>query len=417
MDSRQRNFFTGVISRLALGSLFVLLFCGSISGSAFAASASVDTYDDRLEYIGTSAERNGVTIAQSGRTFTITDSGASIGPGTGCTSVSASTVTCTDVHNGYIGYLAVGTYGENDSVTVNGGIAAYVDAGTGNDRVSTGAGKDWLMGGDGDDTLDGGLGADVLIGGAGTDTADFSARTGSVAVTLDGTANDGQAGEGDNVSGNSIESVTGGGADDSLTGSAAANALMGGAGNDTLDGGAGGDTLDGGDGGDTMKSRDGVQDKVACGPGADSVDADAIDVVDADCFAPTSSPTAPTETLLDAVPSAVRMTRGGYVSLRLRCPRTSSTRCSGTIVLRMSARARSSAAMSASSRRTIARKRFSIKPGTTKKLKVKISRNGRRRVLRQRRVKCKASAVVRSGAGSTSSAKNVTLKAPKKGSS
>jgi uncharacterized delta-60 repeat protein len=61
--------------------------------------------------------------------------------------------------------------GGNDSVTVADTliIAADVDAGAGNDSVTTGAGKDIVVGGDGDDQLAGGAGNDFLVGGFGAD--------------------------------------------------------------------------------------------------------------------------------------------------------------------------------------------------------------------------------------------------------
>ena len=65
-----------------------------------------------------------------------------------------------------------------------------------------------LDGGDGNDRLAGGTGADAFVGGPGTDTADWSGRTQPVIASIDGAANDGEAGEGDNV-GTDVE-LTGG---------------------------------------------------------------------------------------------------------------------------------------------------------------------------------------------------------------
>ncbi len=84
--------------------------------------------------------------------------------------------------------------GEPANDTLNGGL--------GNDTLRGGADDDTLNGGDGDDTFDeetAANGADVMTGGAGTDTADYSKRTNFVSVTKDGVANDGEAGERDNV--------------------------------------------------------------------------------------------------------------------------------------------------------------------------------------------------------------------------
>jgi hypothetical protein len=103
-----------------------------------------------------------------------------------------------------------------------------VNAGDGNDQLTTGAGvtiamaldggagNDTLTSGDGADTLTGGLGNDNLSGGAGTDT------------------------------------ILGGDGADTLAGGAGADTLAGAVGNDSLSGGAGADNLTGGDGNDTL---------------------------------------------------------------------------------------------------------------------------------------------------------------------
>jgi len=109
---------------------------------------------------------------------------------------------------------------------------------------------DTLNGGAGNDTLVPGLGADRLNGGDGNDYADYGSRTQPLTLTLDGVANDGQAGEGDNL-GTDVEALIGGSGDDSMVGSAAANSLWGQGGDDVIDGGPGGDWQNGGPGYDT----------------------------------------------------------------------------------------------------------------------------------------------------------------------
>jgi Ca2+-binding RTX toxin-like protein len=197
--------------------------------------------------------------------------------------------------------------------------ADVLDAGAGNDILAGGEGNDILRGGDGadelgvtvrfndpdinqvvqvtengddtlegdagDDTLDGGPGAkswnygvpnpaplpptaaangaDRLSGGDGSDQVTYVNRTSSVDVTLDGLANDGGAGEGDNVSPD-VERVTGGSGSDRLTGGPGDDALDGGPGADVLAGGAGADTLVGG-------ADDEVRDELDGGPGDDAL--------------------------------------------------------------------------------------------------------------------------------------------------
>jgi Ca2+-binding RTX toxin-like protein len=146
--------------------------------------------------------------------------------------------------------------------------------GTHTDRLFGGSGMDTLNGGDGNDVLDGGPDNDTLTGGPGTDVyrssdtgvngtdgadtmngdgtdiSTYASRTTPVNVTLDGVANDGAPGEGDNNV--RIGQVIGGSGPDVLTGDAQANNLSGGPGNDVLDGGLGGDALAGNDGIDTV---------------------------------------------------------------------------------------------------------------------------------------------------------------------
>jgi len=191
-----------------------------------------------------------------------------------------------------------------------------VEAGTGNDYVATGVGLDvirggagndslWgggnddsLDGGDGNDMLGGGAGSDTIAGGPGSDTASYSSSAVGVTVTLNGLADDGGSGEGDNVA-TSVEHVNGGPKNDRLTGRGTANTLRGNAGNDTLRGEGGSDTLVGGDGDDRLvggsgadrlegnggadvidAAGDGSVDTILCGGGTDVVHADPTDRVD-----------------------------------------------------------------------------------------------------------------------------------------
>ena len=154
----------------------------------------------------------------------------------------------------------------NVTVDLSKTTAQNVGANLGSDTLSGienligGAGNDTLTGSTGDNTLDGGAGNDVLKGGAGNDrliggdgtgdTADYSAATGNVTVSLAdaGAQNVGSNLGSDTLSG--IENLIGGAGNDTLTGSDGDNTLTGGAGDDTLIGGAGNDLLDGVSGND-----------------------------------------------------------------------------------------------------------------------------------------------------------------------
>lgn len=140
------------------------------------------------------------------------------------------------------------------------------------------AGNDKLNGGAGDDDLDGGIGADDIHGGAGTDAVVYGDRDAPVTVTLDDVANDGQAGEGDNVH-SDVEQIFGGNGRDVLQGTPGPELIDGAGGNDTIVDGGGRDRVYGGPGNDAITSFDAEADIVDCGPGSDTVRANDSDVL------------------------------------------------------------------------------------------------------------------------------------------
>jgi hypothetical protein len=223
----------------------------------------------------------------------------------------------------------------NDKIEGYGGNDV-IDGGDGNDEVDGGEGSDEVHGGAGDDTLWGdhykSPGADVLDGGPGTDQLDEwtipDADTHPLpAVSLNGAADDGRPGEGDNVI--SVEKYTfhvnttfvgsdapesvqvlnvdegssnldGGGGNDILKAYDTNDVVNGGPGDDQVEGGLGNDVVTGGPGkdmimgdstaasctyysckipfgNDTIYAQDGEADQIDCGIGDDVVYADAID--------------------------------------------------------------------------------------------------------------------------------------------
>jgi Ca2+-binding RTX toxin-like protein len=153
--------------------------------------------------------------------------------------------------------------GAGDDTLTGGFENDALDGGDGNDVLhgdEVGVqreGTDTLRGGAGRDLLDGGrfardprtgrVSKDRIYGDTGVDTVTYAGRVANLAVSLDGAANDGEAGERDNVY-RDVERVLGGEGDDRLTGSPVDNALIGNGGNDVLDGGRGHDDLVGGPG-------------------------------------------------------------------------------------------------------------------------------------------------------------------------
>jgi Ca2+-binding RTX toxin-like protein len=176
--------------------------------------------------------------------------------------------------------------GGND--TIDGGVGNDVlsggegndaiDGGTGNDTINgqngndvlTGdTGNDSLNGGSGNDSLQGETGADVFIGGAGTDTAKYSEKAKNLTLDIDNRADDGIAGEKDNIK-TDVENITGGSGNDKITGNSEPNSLIGGSGNDVISGGSGDDNVNSGVGNDNIQVGDG-NDYVDAGDGNDSV--------------------------------------------------------------------------------------------------------------------------------------------------
>ncbi len=186
-----------------------------------------------------------VRIEQSGAAVTVSDSNPIDAVGSKCTQVSPTRVSCT-------GVTAVDASGSHkaDTLRMLASLPATLSGGASNDVLYGGPLGDTLNGGDANDTLVPGKGADRLNGGNGNDYADYGTRTAALTLSIDGVANDGEAGEGDNL-GTDVEALIGGSGNDRLVGSDAANSLWGQDGDDTVDGRAGGDWLNGGAGFDT----------------------------------------------------------------------------------------------------------------------------------------------------------------------
>lgn len=155
----------------------------------------------------------------------------------------------------------------NDTIAGYGGDDV-LQGGDGNDLLDGGDGQDDLQGGDGDDRLDGGPGPDRISGGPGRDTVSYDESPQAVAASLNGVADDGQLGEGDNVL-DDIEVVIGSAASDTLTAGPHPVKLHGGPGDDTLIGSPQTDLLSGGDGNDTLDGAGGP-DVLAGGDGLDT---------------------------------------------------------------------------------------------------------------------------------------------------
>src|SRR5438552_1151465 len=105
-------------ARLAVAVALAIVAMLAVPAASLAASAYVDTYHDNLTYMAGNGERNNVSVTVSGTTYTITDTGAAITPGAGCTKVNSSSVSCVPVPGGPINYVAVLSGDQDDSVTI-----------------------------------------------------------------------------------------------------------------------------------------------------------------------------------------------------------------------------------------------------------------------------------------------------------
>ena len=144
----------------------------------------------------------------------------------------------------------------NDSLSDPAGTNSF-DAGDGDDSLSGGTGTDTMFFGPGNDYFNTGsvVGPDVIDGGPGRDYVGFYNQGEPLTLSLDGVANDGQAGQNANLI--AIESLDGGQANDVITGSPGPDTLYGEAGSDSIDGGDGNDTIYGYSHGDTLNGGNG----------------------------------------------------------------------------------------------------------------------------------------------------------------
>jgi hypothetical protein len=336
------------------------------------ASADVSTGipGTAVAFVAAAGERNHVVVhaAFVSSPWTVTDSGAPLTAGAGCSAVDPHTVHCL-VPATLIGvepqFADVQLGDRDDEATIvepdlNGGSPLYAYGGDGNDVLSVpdpggelhggpgddrlssstttyyraildgGGGHDELRGGAGDDTLTDGdldnasagsaLVPDVIAGGLGVDTVTYARRTAAVSADL-AAGRAGARGEGDVLSG--IENLVGSDYDDRLAGDGTSNLIDGQGGRDILIGRAGDDRFANGAGpiscgrGNDVISRPSSRDDL--GRGCERISRD-IDI-DPDDY-----------------PAYPRVTRTGSLQYVIHCFNDSELggiqRCSGRVTLR-----------------------------------------------------------------------------------
>jgi hypothetical protein len=263
----------------ALLGLVIALFAAS---PAWAGTVSVTgtNSDKTVVFDAAPGELNnvGVSSGTAGEVH-IADGGLTVGPG--CTLVQTDGAICSA--DG-VSSIVLNLGDQDDSAHGGAGvIPVIVNGGPGDDRFGSGTEPDEFNGDEGNDVFVdppfAGVSADAFSGGSGTDRAYYGERHDALNISLDGVANDGAAGEGDNIE-TDVENIWGGYGDDTIAGDDAANAINGGGGSNYLDGGGGDDvigdigcgtnTMVGGGGNDDL-TADGINVNVDAGAGDDTI--------------------------------------------------------------------------------------------------------------------------------------------------
>ncbi len=351
-----------------------------------AASAGTIAYQgDTLHITAAPGEANGITLGgeEQGR-LSISDANAYAFPADRCTQVDVGyaiqcdlpaavradlgdgddSVVVNHMVQGNPAVEVLGGAGSDNLKAIDGNTRLTLDGGAGADVLRSEGGNDVLRGGPDGDELIGGAGSDVLEGGDGADQlsgdaceapradvldggAGFDSLTDwgdcgpssdrrPVTVTVNGVADDGRPGEGDDVrdldalqlyvpatvigtDGDNAVAIyaaadqapstfDGRGGNDDLRSGSGRETIDGGAGDDRIEGGFNHDTLTGGPGrdvifgdatsgncggngqsctipfgNDTIDARDGEADQVDCGPGEDTAKVDGADTVASNC--------------------------------------------------------------------------------------------------------------------------------------
>jgi Ca2+-binding RTX toxin-like protein len=292
-----------------LSSLLVGLAALAFAFSPSAAAGTVSLIGYQLSYVAPDGEANVVTVdpgpvdpATQSRTWLLTETGAPLVVGDGCTSVDADTASCNEPLRGDCSDLVVElSLGDGDDqadgstgqpcdlfrLEIDGGEGSDTLSGAGYENsaaVFGGSGDDvltgdGLFGGDGDDVITGVDWENYLDGGAGADTIQGEGIEDLIF---------GRSGADEVVAYAGFDWVWGGGGrdrifagpeDDVVRGGGGSDEIHGGGGSDRLAGKAGHDDLLGGRGRDRLRARDGYRDRVSGGRGFDSARIDDFDLL------------------------------------------------------------------------------------------------------------------------------------------
>jgi hypothetical protein len=288
------------LRRWAPALAIALVFGASMPAGAVASEVHVEaivsasTTGEYVVFAAARGERNRVTASYPVAGSVRVQDTAGLQAGEGCTAESPTVAVCAARATEFGDQWELGDL--DDRLTIDGAPRGAAEGssildGSGNDVVLGGAGRDSFFDGPGrdrhsgrggDDTLFSAGGADVLSGGDGTDRVSYdpplgTPRRGGVRADLDGRADDGSAGEGDQIR-TDVENLDGTAFSDVLTGSARANEIDGGGGADRIFGLGGNDLITGDlsraivdpgggadrvEGGRIVRARDGSRDRIS----------------------------------------------------------------------------------------------------------------------------------------------------------
>lgn len=343
----------------------------------------------------------------------------------------------------------------------------YFEGGDGNDTIAGGFGPDEIHGEAGDDSVSGGAddAADIVDGGPGFDQIpeienDYAGGfLQDVSVSLDGKANDGDPGEGDNVTGvekltviaqratvigddapndftvvaGNSSTIEGRGGNDRLVAQDGNDTIFGGDGDDYLEGGFGNDVLDGGPGvdqfvgdrterdviatgNDRILARDGNAEQVTCGIGSDSAVVDDNDVVDATCESvdrlplpgpgpgPGPGPAIPPGPPAVLGKLSIKAIAAKGLRIRVRCPAA----CTVTAELRVDKKTARKLKLGKS--RVLAKGKRTLSAAGDAKVTLKVVKKARKRFKKLRKVKVTLRTRTSMATGTTPASKTLRLK-------
>ena len=216
------------------------------------------------------------------------------------------------------------------------------------------------------------------------------------------------------------DELIGEGGSDELLGSSGDDSLFGRDGNDVLVGGTGFDGAHADAGNDSIQLRDGQLDRtatlsVSCGDGTDSLDMDLLDagisfslpgfsaaILALDCEHITVGAIDEGRNVAISRRSR-RVSPRGLTTVGLRCPRSLTSRCRGRLKLQLASRR--------SLRRPASGTRYSIRPGTSRRVRVRLSRRDRRTLHSRRSARGVVTSVEAGQHGSKTTFETVRLRA------